>query len=286
MRRGPGRDTPSRATAQTACQASSRARRGRHRSAARSLTRRSARSKRGSPRAPGRGVAARGPAAGRPRWEKLCPPSRRATRACPDSLKRRARPSRRLAPRRRTKTGERLAIVDRGPEVRLRSATANPVRRRDRGGAHLLLAARDRAGRDHRAPAPQHRSAHLRRRTSHGVPARDLRVRALGHLAAAGLVLPARLPVLQHRAAEPALRAARRDRGARAAGARGPRRARSTATRSSWRGAAIASSRPGSRRARTRSSRGSGGSTRARARPSARTSRARPRRRRSRRRAT
>ena len=72
------------------------------------------------------------------------------------------------------------------------------------------------------APARQHRPAHLRRRAPHRLPARDVRVRALGRVAPARLVVPARLPVLQLRAAEPALRAARR--GARARAARARRR--------------------------------------------------------------
>ena len=64
----------------------------------------------------------------------------------------------------------------RGPPAQL---VRSSLRRRDLRGAHLLLAARDRGGRDHRAPAAQHRPAHLRGRSPHGVPARDLRVRAL-----------------------------------------------------------------------------------------------------------
>ena len=104
-----------------------------------------------------------------------------------------------------------------GPPPQLVRAS---LRRRDRGGPHLLLAARHRGRRGHREAAAEHRPADLRRRTPHGVPARDVRVRALGRLAPARVVLPPRLPVLQHRAAEPALRAPRRGAGGRAARAR------------------------------------------------------------------
>ncbi len=52
------------------------------------------------------------------------------------------------------------------------------------------------------------RRAHLRRRSSHRLPARALRVRPREHLAALRLDLPALVPVLQLRAVEPALREA------------------------------------------------------------------------------
>ena len=153
---------------------------------------------------------------------------------------------------RRGKRGPRVAVIDDGPEVRLRNGYDAALRRRHRRRAHLLLAARRVRRRGHRAPAPQHRPADLRRWTPHRVPARHLRVRALGRLAPARLVLPARLPVLQHRAAEPALRAPRRGARARAARARGrgARRSTSAAVERAWEAYARAHPAP---RARARS---------------------------------
>ena len=120
-------------------------------------------------------------------------------------------------------------VIDGGPEVSLRNWFERPY-------DDAIAAARTcysprviDADEITDAPAQPHRAAHLRRRTPHRLPARDLRVRALGRLAPARLVLPARLPVLQHRAAEPALRAARR--GARARAARARRRGARACTR-------------------------------------------------------
>ena len=171
----------------------------------------------------------------------------------------------------------------RGPPAQL---VRSSLRRCDLRGAHLLFAARDRGGRDHRAPAAQHRPPHLRGRPPHRLPARDLRVLALRDLASAGLVVPARLPVLQHGAAEPALRPPRRGGGARTARAR-PARAR--ALRSLHRDElerlprAHRAAAPG---ARTSGSPISGGCPRASPWRSGAAWRARPRRRRSRPRAT
>ena len=185
--------------------------------------------------------------------------------------------------------GERVARRrrrTRGPAAQLVRAA---LRRRDRRRAHLLLAARDRRRRDHRAPAPQHRPAHLRGRPPHGVPARDLRVRALGHLAPARVVASCtRFPF--YNTEQQSQRYVRLDevRAHVPPRARAARRARVYEARGRARLGGLSRA---DARASTPVTRGdpraiSGTSTAASARPSARTSRARPRRRRSRPRAT
>ena len=84
------------------------------------------------------------------------------------------------------------------------------LRRRDRRGAHVLFAAGHRAQRNHRQTARFDRSADLRRRAPHGLPARAFRVRTRKHFAPAGVERPALVPVLQLRAVESALRQAER----------------------------------------------------------------------------
>ena len=101
------------------------------------------------------------------------------------------------------------------------------LRRGDCGGAHLLFAAGHRAQRDHRQTAGFHRSADLRGRAPHRLPARPFRVRPRKHFAPAGLERPALVSVLQLRAVEPALRQAERAARVRAADRRrGARRLR------------------------------------------------------------
>ena len=92
-----------------------------------------------------------------------------------------------------SRSGGCMTVVDRGLEVRLRNWFDRPY-------DDAISAARTcysprviDARRGHRRPAPPDRPADLRRRSPYGVPARDLRVRAVGDLAPARLVLPARL---------------------------------------------------------------------------------------------
>ena len=130
--------------------------------------------------------------------------------------------------------------------------TDDAVRRRHCGRAHLLFAARHRHGRGHRQAARLDRRADVRRRPSHRLPARALRVRAREHLAAVRLDVPAFVPVLQLGAVEPALRQA--EGAARVRAADQPaRRATSTSARSSAPGIATRSSRRCSRTMRSRS---------------------------------
>ena len=91
-----------------------------------------------------------------------------------------------------------------------------PLRRGHRRRPHLLLAAGDRTGGGHSRPARLDRPPDLRGRPSHGLSARPLRVRAGEREPAARLGLPPFPSVLQLRAVQPEVRAARRGRRLRA----------------------------------------------------------------------
>ena len=106
---------------------------------------------------------------------------------------------------------------DRRPQGHAAQRAVGALRRRHRRRPHLLCPARHHRRRDHRSAARHDRQADVRRRPPHRLPARDVRVRARAGVAAVRVDGAAQLPVLQLRAAEPALREAGRAEGLRAA---------------------------------------------------------------------
>src|ERR1700676_398116 len=88
------------------------------------------------------------------------------------------------------------------PPQRLRAS----LRLRHRRRPHLLRPAPHRPRRNHRQAAPQHRRRHFLQRPSHRLPARPFRIRPGKCQPTSCLVLPPRPPLLQFRAANPALR--------------------------------------------------------------------------------